>query len=38
MHALMQLFGNRGVPESLRNITGYGVHTFKFGKPDGSFK
>ncbi|CAN9245873.1 unnamed protein product [Alternaria alternata] len=39
MHALMQLFGNRGVPESLRNITGYGVHTFKFGKPeDRSFK
>jgi catalase len=35
----MQLFGNRGVPESLRNINMYGVHTFKFGKPeDGTFK
>jgi catalase len=39
MHALMQLFGQRGVPESLRHINMYGVHTFKFGKPDdGSFK
>ena len=35
----MQLFGQRGVPESLRNVNGYGVHTFKLGKPeDGSFK
>ena len=35
----MQLFGGRGVPESLRNINGYGVHTFKFGKPEhGTFK
>lgn len=35
----MQLFGQRGVPESLRNVNGYGVHTFKFGKPeDGTFK
>lgn len=39
IHALMQLFGSRGVPESLRNINMYGVHTFKFGKPeDGTFK
>jgi catalase len=39
MHCLMQLFGQRGVPESLRNINMYGVHTFKFGKPeDGTFK
>lgn len=39
VHALMQLFGHRGVPASLRNINGYGVHTFKFGKPeDGTFK
>ncbi|KAF2681801.1 heme-dependent catalase [Lentithecium fluviatile CBS 122367] len=39
VHCLMQLFGQRGVPESLRNINGFGVHTFKFGKPeDGSFK
>jgi catalase len=35
----MQLFGQRGVPESLRNINMYGVHTFKFGNPDdGTFK
>jgi len=35
----MQLFGPRGVPESLRNINGFGNHTFKFGKPeDGTFK
>lgn len=35
----MQLFGQRGVPESLRNVNGYGVHTYKFGKPeDGTFK
>jgi catalase len=39
VHCLMQLFGQRGVPASLRNINGFGVHTFKFGKPeDGSFK
>jgi catalase len=39
VHCLMQLFGNRGVPKSLRNMNGYGVHTFKFGKPtEGTFK
>ncbi|OAL46505.1 catalase-domain-containing protein [Pyrenochaeta sp. DS3sAY3a] len=39
VHALMQLFGERGVPASVRNINGYGVHTYKFGKPeDGTFK
>ncbi|KAF2111411.1 catalase-like domain-containing protein [Lophiotrema nucula] len=39
VHALMQLFGNRGVPESVRHINGYGVHTFKYGKPEtGEFK
>ncbi|EWZ80101.1 Peroxisomal catalase [Fusarium oxysporum f. sp. narcissi] len=38
-HCLMQLFGPRGVPESLKNVNGFGNHTFKFGKPeDGSFK
>ncbi|KAF4341237.1 catalase [Fusarium beomiforme] len=38
-HCLMQLFGPRGVPASLRNVNGFGNHTFKFGKPeDGSFK
>lgn len=39
VHCLTQLFGARGVPRSLRNIVGYGVHTYKFGKPeDGTFK
>ncbi|OLN81709.1 Catalase 2 [Colletotrichum chlorophyti] len=38
-HCLMQLFGDRGVPASLRNVNGFGNHTFKFGKPeDGTFK
>ncbi|KAK2048164.1 catalase [Colletotrichum somersetense] len=38
-HALMQLFGGRGIPTSLRNVNGFGNHTFKFGKPeDGTFK
>ncbi|EME43024.1 hypothetical protein DOTSEDRAFT_63323 [Dothistroma septosporum NZE10] len=38
-HALMQVFGGRGVPASLRNVNAYGVHTYKLGKPeDGSFK
>ncbi|KAK5065337.1 hypothetical protein LTR84_001175 [Exophiala bonariae] len=38
-HCLMQLFGSRGVPASLRNVNGFGNHTFKFGKPeDGTFK
>lgn len=30
----MQLFGGRGVPASLRNINGFGNHTFKFGRPE----
>jgi len=39
VHCLMQLYGPRGVPASLRNISGFGVHTFKYGKPeDGTFK
>lgn len=39
VHCLMQLFGGRGVPASLRNVNGFGNHTFKFGKPeDGTFK
>ncbi|KAK1984956.1 catalase [Colletotrichum cereale] len=38
-HALMQLFGGRGIPASLRNVNGFGNHTYKFGKPeDGTFK
>jgi len=39
VHCLMQLFGPRGVPKSLRNVNGFGNHTFKFGKPeDGTFR
>jgi catalase len=39
VHCLMQLFGGRGVPATLRNVNGFGNHTFKFGKPEnGSFK
>ncbi|EPE24099.1 Heme-dependent catalase-like protein [Glarea lozoyensis ATCC 20868] len=39
VHCLMQLFGGRGVPASLRNVNGYGNHTFKFGKPgENTFK
>lgn len=38
IHALMHLFGGRGVPLSLRNISGYSGHTYKIGKADGTFK
>ena len=38
IHCIMQLFGARGVPESVRNINGYSNHTYKIGKDDGSFK
>jgi len=34
----MQLFSDRGTPSTLRNINGYSGHTYKFTKPDGSFK
>lgn len=36
IHALMQLFGQRGIPASLRHIAGYGVHTYSLTKADGS--
>ncbi|MCJ1392271.1 hypothetical protein MMC18_005138 [Xylographa bjoerkii] len=38
IHCPMHLFGLRGVPASLRNINAYGNHTYKLGKPDGTFK
>ncbi|KFZ07006.1 hypothetical protein V501_06856 [Pseudogymnoascus sp. VKM F-4519 (FW-2642)] len=38
VHALMHLFGSRGIPASLRNINGFGVHTYKLVAVDGSFK
>ncbi|OAA71507.1 catalase [Cordyceps fumosorosea ARSEF 2679] len=37
IHALMHLFGQRGIPASLRNINGYGVHTYTLNKSDGSY-
>ncbi|KAH0287277.1 catalase-domain-containing protein [Aureobasidium namibiae CBS 147.97] len=37
IHALMHLFGLRGIPASLRNINAFGVHTYKLGKQDGTF-
>jgi len=38
IHCLMQLFSLRGVPASLRNMNAFSNHTYKLGKPDGSFK
>ncbi|KAI5460127.1 catalase-like domain-containing protein [Mariannaea sp. PMI_226] len=38
VHALMHLFGTRGLPDSIRRVTGFGVHTFKFVSDDGSFR
>ena len=38
VHTLMHLFGSRGIPASVRRITGFGVHTYKLVAPDGSFK
>ncbi|EAW09048.1 catalase [Aspergillus clavatus NRRL 1] len=37
VHALMHLFGSRGIPSSIRRVTGFGVHTFKLVAADGSF-
>lgn len=32
----MHLFGNRGIPSSLRHINAFGVHTYKLVKKDGT--
>ncbi|CAG1960208.1 unnamed protein product [Fusarium graminearum] len=37
IHALMHLFGQRGIPASLRHISGFGVHTYTLNKADGSY-
>ncbi|GMF68602.1 unnamed protein product [Aspergillus oryzae] len=37
VHGLLHLFGSRGIPSSVRRITGFGLHTFKLVAPDGSF-
>ncbi|KND93490.1 Catalase [Tolypocladium ophioglossoides CBS 100239] len=38
VHALMHLFGSRGLPDSIRRVTGFGVHTFKLVADDGRFR
>ncbi|KAL2207339.1 heme-dependent catalase [Sarocladium strictum] len=37
IHALMHLFGQRGIPESVRHINGFSVHTYTLNKSDGSY-
>ncbi|KAI1848199.1 hypothetical protein JX266_005912 [Neoarthrinium moseri] len=32
IHALMHLFGQRGIPASLRHINGFGVHTYTLNR------
>lgn len=38
VHALMHVFGSRTVPDSIRRITGFGVHTFKLVAADGKIR
>ena len=38
VHQVMHTFSDRGTPYSYRHMNGYSGHTFKFTKPDGSFK
>ncbi|KAH8602104.1 catalase [Bisporella sp. PMI_857] len=38
IHELMHLFSDRGTPASLRHTDAFSGHTYKFTKPDGSFK
>lgn len=33
----MHLFGSRGLPDSIRRVTGFGVHTFKLVAPGGRY-
>ena len=37
IHALMFLFGDRGLPSSVRYVNGYSGNTYKFTKEDGSY-
>ncbi|KAI0894778.1 catalase [Annulohypoxylon nitens] len=37
IHALMFLFGDRGIPASFRHVNAYSGHTYKFTKADGSY-
>ncbi|KAI1612780.1 catalase-like domain-containing protein [Exophiala viscosa] len=36
-HALMFLFGDRGLPSSVRHVNGYSGNTYKFTKADGTY-
>ncbi|KAA8893242.1 catalase-like domain-containing protein [Sphaerosporella brunnea] len=38
IHQVMHLFSDRGTPRSFRHMNGYSGHTYKFTKPDGSFR
>ncbi|KAL4785400.1 catalase-domain-containing protein [Aspergillus varians] len=38
MHQLLHLFSDRGTPKSVRHMNAYSGHTYKFTKPDGSFR
>jgi catalase len=38
VHQVMHLFSDRGTPYSYRMMNGYSGHTYKFTKPDGSFR
>ena len=37
IHALMFLFGDRGLPSSVRHVNAYSGNTYKFTKADGSY-
>ena len=37
IHALMFLFGDRGLPSSVRHVNAYSGNTYKFSKSDGSY-
>ncbi|KAI0833907.1 catalase [Hypoxylon sp. FL0890] len=37
VHALMFLFGDRGLPSSVRHVNAYSGNTYKFTKSDGSY-
>ncbi|OJJ59090.1 hypothetical protein ASPSYDRAFT_89807 [Aspergillus sydowii CBS 593.65] len=38
IHQLLVLFSDRGTPRSVRYMNSYSGHTYKFTKPDGTFK
>lgn len=37
IHATMFLFGDRGIPSSVRHVNGYSGNTYKFTKADGTY-